>query len=99
MSTKVDVTPEMIAAGINAYRSCASHDDLSFSTLAEVVEEVLRAGLAVAPKTATQDDGRTRLSPDTSHIGPLLFWVRRLARRRCFGAGDGVAVKGERRCV
>ncbi len=70
MSTKVDVTSEMIAAGINAYRSCASHDELSFSTPAEVVEEVLRAGLAVASKkTATKDDGRTRLSPDTSSEG------------------------------
>ena len=70
MSTKVDVTPEMIAADINVDRSCASHDERSFSTPAEVVEEVLRAGLAVAPKTATQDDGRTRLSPDTSSEEP-----------------------------
>ncbi len=43
----VEVTPKMITAGVDAYLGRASHDELSFSTPAEVVESVLRAALTV----------------------------------------------------
>ncbi len=59
----VEVTSEMIEAGVTAYLARATHDELSFATPQEVVESVIRASLAVRP--AMRCDCRDQQDPDT----------------------------------
>lgn len=61
-STDVEVTPEMIEAGVEAYLARASHDELSFSTPEEVVESVIRANLSA--QTAKRCGCLVRQDPD-----------------------------------
>ena len=59
----IEVTLEMIEAGVTAYLARATHDELSFSTPQEVVESVIRASLSV--QSAKQCGCREQRDPDT----------------------------------
>jgi predicted peroxiredoxin len=43
--SEIEITPEMIEAGVRAYVREAAHDDMSFSTRENVVESILLAAL------------------------------------------------------
>lgn len=43
---EIVVTPQMVEAGVEAYRHNASHDEKSFLSPEELVLAVLRAGIA-----------------------------------------------------
>ncbi len=44
--TKVEITPEMIEAGVAAYKFHASHDEMSFETPEGTVRAILTAALS-----------------------------------------------------
>ena len=43
---EIEITEEMIEAGVRAYLGQASHDEMSFMTPRQLIAEVLRAALA-----------------------------------------------------
>lgn len=42
----MEITPEMVEAGLEAYARLAWHDSSSFGSPREVVEAILRAGIS-----------------------------------------------------
>lgn len=70
-SAEIEVTPEMVRAGVDAYLARASHDELSFSTPEEVVDGVLRAALSVPTKQGEMSEAHKRqVSADEIEVTP-----------------------------
>ena len=42
---KIEITPEMVAAGVAAYSAQAPHDEMCFATRQDVVRAILEAAL------------------------------------------------------
>ena len=53
------ITPGMIQAGVKAYLGQASHDEMSFRTPEELIEEILQAAIGELRLAAAATSPRT----------------------------------------